>query len=79
MAKYYVIKGKDTRPEEKMFEGYVTCLEEHYGQKVVGFSSCVNYKNVKKYKTKKRCEMMLKRLEEETSHYKYEIEEIEGS
>lgn len=78
MSKYYVIKGKDTRPEEAMFEGYVTSLEEINGQKVVGFSSSINYKNVKKYKTKKRCEMMLKKLEEETKHCKYEIKEIEG-
>ena len=53
MSKYYVIKGKYTRPEEAMFEGYVTSLEEINGQKVVGFSSSINYKNVKKYKTKK--------------------------
>ena len=78
MSKYYVIKGKDIRPEEIIFEGYFTRLENINGQKVVGFSSTVNYANVKKYKTKKRCEVMLKRLEEETNNYKYEIIGIEG-
>lgn len=75
--KYYVIKGQDTRKGEKNMKGYFTSIEEIRGQIVIGFSSTIDYRGVRKYKTKKRCEIMLKKLSEGEKNYIYTIEEIE--